>query len=271
MAKGTLFLVATPIGNLEEITPRAIKTLREVNYIYAEDTRVSIKLLTHYNITTPLRSLYLKQMVVKTNEIINHLLNGCNVAIISDAGVPLISDPGFELTQLLPQDIKISPIGIPNAAISALIASRLPANPFLFLGFLPRKKEKGLLINYLNFKGTIILYESPLRIINTLKIIKDVFNEVKVALAKEITKLHEEIITANISDVIANISEPKGEYVIIIYNNPGEENIDINNLIEKYLSKNYSTKEIIKLIKIQTKYTHSQIYDLIIKRRPHEK
>lgn len=268
---GILYLVATPIGNLEEITIRALNTLKSVNYIYAEDTRQSIKLLSSYQISTPLRSLYNKGMIVKVDEIISLLNNGNNIAIISDAGVPIISDPGYEVLAKLPSDIMISPIGCPNAAISALISSRLPASPFLFLGFLTRKKEQAILSEYLNFKGAIIIYESPLRVINTLDIISKVFNNPKVCIAREISKVHEEFITDWVDNILLNKVQIQGECVIIIYNEIKDQAIDINQLITDYLKKGYANKEIIKLIKMQTKASHSEIYDLIIKRSNHEK
>lgn len=218
MEKGNLYLIATPIGNLEDITLRAINTLKEVDIIAAEDTRHSLKLLNHLNISKPLISYHRHNEDVKTKELIALLIQGKNVGLITDAGTPGISDPGEEVVkQAIENDINIIPIPGACAAINALISSGMSTKEFIFYGFLPLNKklreEKFEDIKRQN--KTIIIYEAPHRIKSSLKEINEKFGNIKIVLAKEITKIHEEFIRGNIEEIINNIQEVKGEYIII--------------------------------------------------------
>lgn len=260
MEKGNLYLIATPIGNLEDITLRAINTLKEVDIIAAEDTRHSLKLLNHLNISKPLISYHRHNEDVKTKELIALLSQGKNVGLITDAGTPGISDPGEEVVkQAIENDINIIPIPGACAAINALISSGMSTKEFIFYGFLPLNKklreEKFEDIKRQN--KTIIIYEAPHRIKSTLKEINEKFGNIKIVLAKEITKIHEEFIRGNIEEIINNIQEPKGEYIIIFeIKGKSEKQIEMENLNKLTIEEQYNyyekmglnKKEIIKKI-----------------------
>ena len=257
---GKIYLVATPIGNLEDITLRAIKILKEVDLIAAEDTRHTLKLLNHLEITKPLISYYKQNEKIKSNILIDKLLNGENIALVSDAGTPGISDPGEEIVkEAIKNNIDIIPVPGACAAINALIASGINTREFLFLGFLPvNKKEKIEKLEEIKILDkTLIFYEAPHKLINTLELIKEVIGDRNIVLAREITKIHEEYIRGNVSEIIEKIENPKGEFVIILEgsskNIKQEEIENLNNLsLEEhykfYEKQNYNKKEIIKKI-----------------------
>lgn len=270
--KGAIYLVGTPIGNISDITKRAIETLHNVDFIYCEDTRVSRKLLTHYNIKTTLLTYHLEKMTFKFSEIINHLDNGKNIAIISDAGLPLISDPGYEIVKYAKENkIKVIPVGGVSAHLMALISSGLITTPHLFLGFLDRKEEKikKELIKYYNFKGTIIILESPKRVLRTLEYIKDVFGDVMSTYAREITKKYEEIKTDKITNLITELKKKdqiKGEFVILFYNNNNEENKNSpKEVYHKYLMMGLLPKEALKVASLELKISKNELYKIIHK------
>ena len=195
--KGKLYLVATPIGNLEDITLRAIKTLKEVDIIAAEDTRHTLKLLNHLEIKKPLISYYKEIEKQKKDIIIEKLLSGKNVAVVSDAGTPAISDPGEEIVkQAVKEEIEVIPIPGPAAAISALICSGFSTKEFSFIGFLPvnKKEKEDILDNIKLDKKTIILYEAPHKLKGTLEEIKNTLGNRQIVLARDMTKIHEEFI-----------------------------------------------------------------------------
>lgn len=216
----TLYIVPTPIGNLEDITLRALRVLREVNLIAAEDTRTTHKLLARYEITTPLTSYHEHNKLTKLDTILDALITG-DVALVSDAGTPGISDPGYELIQAaLAQGITVVPLPGPSAVIAALVASGLPTDRFMFIGFLPRK-EKALhqaLADLSTERGTLIAYESPNRLIETLQAILDVLGNRDVAVARELTKIYEEVQRGPVSDILDYYREnpPKGEITLVI-------------------------------------------------------
>lgn len=218
---GTLYIVATPIGNLEDITSRAIKTLKEVDVILCEDTRVTKKLLMHYEIDNHILSYHHHSSESKKEEILNLLLTGKDMALVTDAGTPGISDPGNELIDFLlnKTDIKIIPIPGASALTSALSVSGFKTNNFVFLGFMP-KKGKTKLFNWLKEgKINFIYYESPYRVLKTLNEIRDHFgSEVRVVVAREMTKMFEEIVRGNISKVIEKLQNSlvKGEIVVVV-------------------------------------------------------
>lgn len=218
---GTLFIVATPIGNLKDITLRALETLKSVDYVLCEDTRVTGKLLHGFEIK--------KDMVVINDFSEDHVIprvvadleHGKSIALVSDAGTPLISDPGFKLVREATERlVKVESIPGPTALISALTVSGLPSDKFVFLGFLPKKdgKRLELLKNtkdaVLNVKSTVIIYESPFRIAKTLGQVEQIFGDIDVVVCRELTKMHEEIVRGKISDVVLRV-KTKGEFVIL--------------------------------------------------------
>ncbi|KKQ75309.1 MAG: Ribosomal RNA small subunit methyltransferase I [Candidatus Woesebacteria bacterium GW2011_GWB1_38_5b] len=225
--KGTLYIVATPIGNLQDITLRAIEVFKKVDYIACEDTRKAGFLLKNLNIANDgmLISFYEEVEEKKTENILNILKNGQDVALVSDSGTPLISDPGFRLIRACLQDgINVVSVPGPSACISALVSSGLPPDKFIFLGFLPKKEGKRMrLLEELktanhNLEATVIIYEAPHRLIKTLKNLSQVFGDVNIVIMREMTKIHEQRLTGNIKDMIIEFEnrKPKGEIVILL-------------------------------------------------------
>ncbi|MGL4382271.1 MAG: 16S rRNA (cytidine(1402)-2'-O)-methyltransferase [Bacilli bacterium] len=266
----TLYVCATPIGNLSEINQRLIATLQEVDIILCEDTRVSIKLLNHLSIKgKQLESFHQHNEYDKSQEVINLLLDNKKIALISDAGYPLLSDPGSNLvTKAIAQDINVVVINGSNALLPALITSGFSTIPFTFIGFLPPKTTKAiaLLTQFKNYKHTLVLYESIHRINKTLQIIHDVLGDVELVITREITKLNEEKIYGRVSELIASNLVLKGELVIVINNNQvQEEVIDDHFIITKvddYIKRQYSTKEAIKQVVNEYDLERNYVYNL---------
>lgn len=215
-----LYLVSTPIGHLEDITIRAINTLKEVDYIACEDTRHSLKLLQRYEIKKPLISYHSHSSKHKENQIIDLLLDGKSVALISDAGTPGISDPAYALVrEAIQQQIKIVPIPGASALLAGLVGSGLHMHNFLYLGFLPLKKGRQTLFKSLqDLPYTIVIYESPHRILKTLTDIKTYLGNRKIAVARELTKIHEEILRTDVYQALEHFKKtsPKGEFTLVI-------------------------------------------------------
>ena len=227
-SNGTLYLVPTPIGNLGDMTPRAIEVLGEVDLIAAEDTRNTQKLLNHFNISTKQISFHEHNTKERIPKLVEKLKTGINIAQVSDAGMPSISDPGHELVETcIKEDIPVVPLPGANAGITALIASGLIPQPFYFYGFLPRKnsEQKQELTNLKGHTSTIIFYEAPHRLKKTLKNMLEVLGNRKVVLCRELTKKFEEFIRGNLEEVMewANTSEIRGEFVIILDGNHNEQ------------------------------------------------
>jgi 16S rRNA (cytidine1402-2'-O)-methyltransferase len=219
--KGTLYVVSTPIGNREDITLRALRILKEVELIAAEDTRHTGLLLRHFGIQTPLTSYFEGNELRKRDLILSRLNQGDRVALVSDAGTPGISDPGFRLIQLAVENrIPIVPIPGPSAVIAALSVSGLPTDAFLFKGFLPHKakKRRDLLEQLKEVKETMIFYESPHRITETLKDILDILGDREMVLARELTKIYEEVLSGGVSEVQNQVAgrKIKGEITLVI-------------------------------------------------------
>lgn len=269
---GKLYLVATPIGNLEDITLRAIKTLKQVDIIAAEDTRHTLQLLNHLEISKPLISYHRHNEEIKSKDLINLLLEGKNIALVSDAGTPVISDPGEEIVKIAIQNnIEIIPIPGACALITALISSGIDSKEFTFMGFLPlnKKSRKEKLLEIKNSTKTIILYEAPHKIKNTLEDLANLTEERKIVLARELTKIHEEFITGTAQELIEKLDTPKGEFVIVIEANR-EINVKndtdlLNNLsieehFEYYKNKGLDKKEIIKQIAKDRNVSKNEIY-----------
>lgn len=219
---GSLYLVATPIGNLEDMTFRAIRTLRECDIIAAEDTRQTRKLLTHFDIQTKqLFSYHEHNKAASGPEIIRYIIEGKNVALVSDAGLPAISDPGTDLVRLaIAEGIPVIPIPGANAALSALIASGLPTDRFTFIGFLPRERKDVMeqLQGLGAASGTLIFYESPHRVKRTLELLKEGLGDRKMTLARELTKRYEEFVRGTVTECQEWLEEhpPLGEYCIVV-------------------------------------------------------
>ena len=217
---GTLHLVATPIGNLEDISARALRTLREVRLIAAEDTRHTRQLLTHFDIHTPLTSYYEHNKLSKLDAILTALAGG-DVALVSDAGMPAINDPGYELVKAaLAAGYTVSPVPGPSAPIAALAASGLPTDSFLYLGYLPRKsgERRELLQSVAELPYTLIFLETPHRLLDALDDLQSVLGAREMAAARELTKVHEEIVRGTIGQVRTHftVNEPRGEFTLVV-------------------------------------------------------
>jgi 16S rRNA (cytidine1402-2'-O)-methyltransferase len=221
LIKGTLYIVSTPIGNLEDITLRALRILKEVDLIAAEDTRHTGLLLRHFDIRKPLTSYFEGNELKKKEFILSRLKQGDRIALVSDAGTPGISDPGFRLIQTAIENrIPIIPIPGPSALITALSVSGLPTDSFLFKGFLPHKskKRRDLLETLTEVRETLIFYESPHRLNETIKDIFDILGDRKIVLTRELTKIYEEILRGSVSEVQKQIGERKlkGEITLVV-------------------------------------------------------
>src|SRR6185369_9398001 len=226
MTPGTLYLVATPIGNLADITHRAVQILDDVDLIACEDTRHTHKLLSHYNITTKTISYHEHNEQQRTANLIERLKQGTSIAVVSDAGTPSISDPGFRLVRAaIENEIAVVPVPGPSALISALIAAGLPTDEFFFAGFLPARTSarRARLSELQSVPGTLIFYEAPHRLAETLKDAYEVLGEREAVVARELTKLHEEIKRGTLSKLTTDFAERKqdvrGEIVVLIDRN----------------------------------------------------
>ncbi len=268
--KPTLFITATPIGNLEDFSLRAINVLKSVAFIACEDTRQTAKLTSHYNISTPLFSCHQHNEKQATIKILNKLKEGFDIALVSDAGYPLISDPGSFLTsEVLKNNFNVSVIPGASAFLSALVASGLSCDKFYFFGFLNnkhsiRKKELTLLNEK---KETIIFYESPYRVIESLKDMLEIFGDRNICLAREITKKFEEYIRGTISEVLNQIQEGlKGEIVLIIEGYQKEIIVYDNNLIlseiENAINLGLSNKDAVSKIAKKYSLKKNEVYNL---------
>ena len=267
---GKLFIVATPIGNLDDITIRALNTLKDVDLIAAEDTRHTLKLLNHYEITKPLISYHRHNEETKKDILVEKLKNGENIALVSDAGTPGICDPGEEIIkQAIEENIEIIPIPGACAFVNGLICSGINTKEFLFLGFLPlnKKLRNEKLEEIKKSTKTIIIYEAPHKLKTTLEDLKSIIEQRKIVIARELTKIHEEFIRGTIQEIIEKSENLKGEFVIIIDGNK-EKVDDKNELNSLSLEDHYSfyekqgdeKKEIIKKIAKDRNVNKNEIY-----------
>lgn len=276
--QGKLYLVATPIGNLEDITLRAIKTLKEADIIAAEDTRHTLHLLNHLEISKPLISYHRHNEETKSKDLINLLLEGKNIALVSDAGTPVISDPGEEIVKIaIENNIQIIPIPGACALITALISSGLDSKQFTFIGFLPlnKKLRKEKLEEIEKSTKTLILYEAPHKIKNTLEDLEKVTEKRQIVLARELTKIHEEFIKGTAKELQEKLESPKGEFVIIIEASKKstlkEDIEELNNLtLEEhynfYEEQKLEKKEIIKKIAKDRNMNKNEVYMYFVKK-----
>jgi 16S rRNA (cytidine1402-2'-O)-methyltransferase len=264
--KSTLYLIATPIGNLEDITLRALRTLKEVDKIYAEDTRVTVKLLNHYEIKKKLISFHEYNQLMKIGNVIKDLESGMNIGLVSDAGMPLVSDPGFELVRkVLDNGFNVVSLPGANALLPALIMSGIKTHPFLFYGFLDSKpSRRSLELKELKYRTeTLIFYEAIHRIKQSLKAMFDVLGDRTFCLAREITKNYEEIIRGTLSEY-EEIPELKGELVVIIegyQNTEGKSNLSIVEQVDYFVSTGLKKTEAMKRVAQMTGFPKNRIYN----------
>ena len=253
LEKGTLYIVPTPIGNKDDITLRAIEILKKVDFICAEDTRTSSILLNMFNISKPLKACHIFNESKIKNKIVKELEIGKNVALISDQGTPLLSDPGYELVcEVIKNDLNVVSLPGPSALLPALNMSGIEANKFLFYGFLNSKTSvaKKELESLKSIEFTLVFYEAPHRLQSTLKLMQEIFGNRKISVSREISKLHEEIFRGTVEDAIEFYKDPKGEIVIVV-EKCKKESIDINDILEEVKNetkKGLSNKDAVKLI-----------------------
>lgn len=269
---GKLYLVGTPIGNLEDITLRAMRTLKEVDLIAAEDTRRTGKLLQHLQIDTPQISYHEHNHNSRIPELVSHLKQGKNIALVTDAGMPSISDPGYKLVrEAIATQIKVIPIPGGTAVISALAASGLPTDRFIFEGFLPQKDQdrQARLELLRNETRTIVFYEAPHRLVTTLKDLVTALGTREIVLGREITKIHEEFWRGSITEAIAlytELRQPKGEYTLVVRGaaetnlmmSEAELKIELQQLLAQGMTRSQASRHLAKL----TSLSRREIYQL---------
>mgnify|MGYP001228273507 CR=1 FL=1 len=269
MTRGTLFVCPTPIGNLEDITLRTLRTLKEVDLIAAEDTRRTIKLLNHYKIKKPLTSYHEHNKWEKGEILLKNLKGGEDIGLVSDAGMPGISDPGEELIKSsIEENIEVEVLPGPTASITALILSGLSTDKFVFEGFLPSNKKDRIkeLERLRNEQRTIIIYESPYRLLNMLRDIKEVLGNRQISISRELTKVYEETFRGTVEEGIENFKEQKkGEFVIIVEGGEIEEKnpfekISIKDHIRMYIEEGCSKKDAVKKVALERKLPKNQVY-----------
>jgi 16S rRNA (cytidine1402-2'-O)-methyltransferase len=269
---GALYIVATPIGNLEDITLRALRTLKEVDLIAAEDTRHTRKLLSHFGISKPLTSYYDHNSAVKGDLILGHLRKGAAVALVTDAGTPCISDPGYQLVRdAAAEGITVIPIPGVSAAVAALSASGLPTDAFAFEGFLPSRKGKRreALLQLVGEQRLLVFYESPQRLLDALMDMLEVFGERQAVVCRELTKLHEEIVRGTLSEIrdifIARVM--KGEIVILVAPTvaAAAEPKEIESLLKRFLAGGYSVRDAAKAAAEAGSLSRSEAYRMALR------
>ena len=269
-SQATLFLVSTPIGNLSDMTPRAVEILKTVAVIASEDTRVTKKLCNHFEIATPLISYHEHNKHQKTEVILEKLNQGKSVALVSDAGMPLISDPGDKLVEsALESGFAVVPIPGANAALTALVASGLAPQPFLFYGFLERQKskKKAQLQDLVATPATLIFYESPYRLKETLDSMLEVFGDRQVVVARELTKMFEEFLRGTILELLEYLTEVKGEVVLLVEGNTAEPEVDtwwegmsLDEHVRHYISEGMRTNVAIKQVATDLGLSRQGVY-----------
>jgi 16S rRNA (cytidine1402-2'-O)-methyltransferase len=271
---GVLYIVATPIGNLEDISLRALRVLKEADLIAAEDTRHTKKLLAHYHIATPLTSYYDEVEGEKASVLAKQLEGGKNIALVSDAGTPTLSDPGFRLVQAaLRAGAGVVPIPGPSALAAVLSASGLPTDRFAFEGFLPSKRrERREKLQALAAEArTLVFYEAPHRIKETLSDMLELFGDREAVVGREVTKLHEEFVRGPLSEALAALEqkEPRGEITLVVGGFAGEKRpaeTTLQNEIDLLLKKGLRVKEIAEILGEKFDYPKKDIYRMVLER-----
>lgn len=280
---GTLFLVGTPIGNLEDMSYRAIRTLKEADIIAAEDTRNSIKLLNHFEINVPMTSYHEYNKTEKGHELIAKLQEGKNIALITDAGMPGISDPGEELVAMAhAAHVTVSVVPGPSAVISALVISGLPTRCFSFYAFLPadNKPRKKMLTDIAAETKTLVLYEAPHHLLKTLKDLREALGNRSISVVKELTKKHEKVLRTDLDGAILTYEneEPKGEYVLVIAGRDAKEvreeeiaswtEMPVEEHMKFYTDQGFDRKEAMKLVAKDRGVGKREIYSMLTKNSP---
>jgi 16S rRNA (cytidine1402-2'-O)-methyltransferase len=268
MPLGTLYIVATPIGNLEDITFRAVRILKEVDLIAAEDTRHSRKLLSHFGIARPLTSYFDHNKNFKGNYILERLAEGNSVALISDAGTPCISDPGYQLVRdAVATGITVVPIPGPSAALTALSAAGLPTDSFTFLGFLPNRqgKRRERLAELAGEGRVLVFYESPRRLLAMLADLRETCGERDVVVARELTKVYEEFIRGRVTEVVERLKdrEIRGEVVILVAPAAEEDKEVLDSgaaLLRRYMAEGLSLKDAVARVVAETGLPRGEVY-----------
>ena len=262
----SVYLVPTPIGNLEDMTFRAINTLRVVDVIFSEDTRVTLQLLNHFEIKNKLIALHDHNEDVVKEKVLSYLKDGKNVAIVTDRGSPIISDPGYKTVKFL-KDNGYNVIGLPGACafVPALIASSISSEHFTFYGFLSSKESQiRKELEYLkDSEYTLVFYEAPHRMLKTLNMMLDIFGDRYISISREISKLHESVYVGTISDAIKNTKEFKGEFVIIVSPAEDEElenNMNIIDNVNMYIRTGLTSMEAIKKVAKERKIPKNEVY-----------
>jgi 16S rRNA (cytidine1402-2'-O)-methyltransferase len=264
---GTLYVVATPIGNLEDVTLRALRVLREVELMLAEDTRRTRTLLTHHDVRTRPRSLHAHNEAQRSREVLEALASGSSVALVSDAGTPLVSDPGERLLAVvIAAGHPVVPVPGPSAVLSALVASGLPTAPFLFLGFLPRRRgeQEALLARIRDRAETLVLFESPRRLAATLRRLLDALGDRPACVARELTKLHEEVARGSLQELAERFGEgTRGEVTLVIGGAPEEPALDeaaLDSRIRLLVGEGSSPREIANSLAPAARIPKREIY-----------
>lgn len=274
--KGTLFLVSTPIGNLEDISLRALRVLKEVDLIACEDTRHTRILLDHYGISTAVTSFYDEIEEKKGEALVNRVLDGISLACVSDAGTPLVSDPGYRLVRrAIEAGIGVVAVPGPSAVIAALSVSGMPSERFAFFGFLPEKggRRRAFLQAWKDLPLTLVFYESPRRIVEALRDIRDILGERSVAVTRELTKVFEEVIRGAVSEVIDRLEggAVKGEITLLVEGAgakapAGDDEIE-DRLARIESREELSTKDLAAQVAGELDVPRKRVYDLIVKLR----
>ncbi|MCK8817086.1 16S rRNA (cytidine(1402)-2'-O)-methyltransferase [Natroniella sulfidigena] len=279
MSDGALYVCGTPIGNLADITLRALDTLKDVDLIAAEDTRRTQKLLNYYQIKTKLTSYHEHNATSKSKQLLSKIKDGVDIALVSDAGMPGISDPGYELIKLLrKQSIQIIPVPGPTAVTSSLVVSGLPTDRFVFEGFLPRKnKERTSYLERLKTEErTIVCYEAPHRLVATLKDILEILGDRQIVVCRELTKKFEEKVDGLVSEVLERFEEqaPKGEIAFVLEGNQGKdqelegpkwEGLSILEHLKQRMKEGLTKKQAIKKVAQERDLPKSEVYQIGIK------
>ena len=262
----SLYVVATPIGNLEDISLRALRTLREVKLIAAEDTRKTKRLLATYDIKTPMTSYHEHNKRTKLDYILGYLEDG-DVALVSEAGTPGMSDPGYELiVASIQRGIPVVPIPGPSAIITAMVISGLPADRFTYIGFLPRKANarQRVLQSIAAESGSIVVLESPHRLLASLNDIRLILGDRRIVVCRELTKLHEEVFRETISQAIEHFTEPRGEFTLVIEGKRGQDKPQLTEVIEQRLHEIYlsgaTAREAIASVAAETGLSRKELY-----------
>ena len=277
---GILTLVATPIGNLGDFSPRAVEVLKSVDLIAAEDTRNTLKLLNHFEIRTPMTAYHEYNRFDKADELVEQMLAGKNVACVTDAGMPGISDPGEVLAaKCIEAGITVTCVPGPSAGITALVLSGLSTRRYRFEGFLPSdKKERGaVLADVKNDAATLIFYEAPHRLLKTLEVLYEALGDRRAAIVKELTKVHEQVLRTTLSEAIRHFKEeePRGEYVLVVEGRSFEEkqqeqeaswqSLSIEEHLQMYEAQGLDRKEAMKRAAKDRGVSKREIYDAVMK------